>query len=341
MISELKIDFTKAFLALALFALNSTSFAASPPTLKDIITKPGVAEQMQSNYGGKTTYDGQQDTPLVIQARKFALRINPPPPPEPVHKQSENRPIRPQAEIAPQFKLIATSYHFSDQKQSWALIDEVGKGLHWVRQGSVVGHLNIQKVGDGGVLIDDNGKKYELLADRQSKPELVKSYTGKLDKPEPIVLLEPGQKASQTTESTPSAQDVTGTDAPQEPATQELTPEEQLQQTQSSIEWLKQMTSKDPNSAGMSAAEANELNGFGEILKTLEAEAQQLQAKTVSGPNKPDKNNLQPKADANAPKSPPASPGIVEHKPSTVSSAGGDSSQTQQPLKSRRIRQRK
>ncbi|MEN6383714.1 MAG: hypothetical protein ABFD79_00790 [Phycisphaerales bacterium] len=339
MVRELKTHKT-IILFMVVIALNSLSYA-NQPTLKDILSKPGIAEELQANYAGRTTYDGQQDTPLVVQARKFALRINPPPPPEPVQpRPADNAPIRPQVEISAKFKLIGTSYHFGDQAQSWALIDEVGKGLHWVKQGGKVGYLDIEKVGDGGVLINDNGKRYELLAERQSKPDVVKSYSGKLEKTDPIILLDKSQTQDQPQSAEAVLTEPEAAQQPQEPVVPELTPEEQLKQTQANIEWLKQMQS-DPNSAGMSAIEANDMAAYGEMLKALEEESKRLLTETASDKNKPDTNSPQPNTNNmnNSQPNPVSPPAVVENKNPAVVPAPNEPSE--QTARSRRIRNRR
>ncbi len=271
----------KAVMVFAVLALIACSSYANS-RLQEILKTPGIAEQLQASNVGKSTSGTEQDTPLVRQAREFALRINPPPPPkpvEPVPSFEDRRPIRPQAEVSAKFKLLGTSYHFADNAQSWALVDEVGKGLHWVKQGSKIGHLAVEKVGDGGVLINDNGRKYELLAERQQKPDVVKSYSGTLEeKPEITLLTEQDKIASQpqTPDSESQSQPV---------AVPELTPQEQLEQTQANIEWLKSIQ-QDPNSAGMSDDEASGLSGLGEMLKALEMEAENLQ-QAQTEPNTP------------------------------------------------------
>lgn len=285
MIAEFKTNRWSALpLIAAIVALNSVVLAEQLK-LKEILDKPGVAEQMQASYSGKSTYDGHQDTPLVVQARKFALRINPPPPPQPVQPMpTENRPVRPKAEVSASFKLLGTSYHFGDAAQSWALIDEIGKGLHWVKQGSKVGHLNIEKVGDGSVLINDNGRRYELKAERKSMPDLVKSYSGQLEKTETIRLLDnieqpPAEPIPAAAESNVSVSGAAASETAvveQVPSEPVLTPEEQLKKTQENIEWLKQMQN-DPNFKAVSDSESNDLNGLGQMLKMLEEEAKNLQ----------------------------------------------------------------
>jgi len=324
-------EFTKAFTALAIFALPSLALAAMP-NLKELLSKPGVAEQLQSSNGVKSTYDSQQDSPLVLEARKFALRINPPPPPEEIKPRINREPVRPQTVVSAKFKLIGTSYHIGDQTKSWALIDEVGKGLHWIKQGDSVEHLNIEKVGDGSVLINDNGRKYELVAERANKPDVVKSYTGMLETKEPIVLLAGGEKIT-TAETVETFLPEQVTQAPAEP---QVTPEEHLKQTQSNIEWLKSLQS-DPNSAGMSEEEAKELSGLGEMLKTLESEAELLQTQaqpSEAEPNTPQNTGQtveQPKVE------PP--PVTNEVKPQMVPNQSTGSAA--EPTKLRRIRERR
>jgi len=323
MVTEFKIGKVASaqLIFMAVAALNSVSYAEQL-NLKEILSRPGVAEQMQASYSGKSTYDGQQDTPLVVQAKKFALRINPPPPPEPVQRPAtENRPVRPKAEVSASFKLLGTSYHFGDAAQSWALIDEVGKGMHWVKQGGKVGHLNIEKVGDGSVLINDNGRRYEIVAERKNMPDLVKSYSGQLEKSEPVKLMEGVEKPEEkTVTAEPAATSPQVPVVEQIPAEPEPTPEEQLQKTQENIEWLKQIQSE-----GMSESEANELEGLGQMLKMLEDEAKNLQNQSGTG-------------DANAPKQDANAVSQPETKAENNTAAGGEPNMPAQSTRIRRIR---
>ena len=270
---------TVIFAALVLWAV--TPCLAADNNLEDLLKKPGIAEQMQANYGGKTTSAAEQDTPLVKQAKTFALRINPPPPPEPVKKEpaATTAAPRPKAEITAKFKLIGTSYHLEDDTESWALIDEVGKGLHWVKQGGKVGYLLIEKVGDGSVLINDNGNKYELKAERQNKPDLVKSYTGTASEDKPVIIFD--MTTEMTSPISPAAPVVNTENAvPSEPVVQ-LSPEETLRQAQENIEWLKKLQ-QESGSAGMTNEEANQLGNLGELLQSLENEAERAAAEANS-----------------------------------------------------------
>ena len=286
MIKTLRItSFLAAFIALGFFIFIAARGMAANENVENLLKLPGVAEQFQADFAGRISADSEAETPLTKQAKAFALRINPPPPPQPVRPRPQPSEIpRPQASVTAKFMLIGTSYHFGEETDSLALIDEVGKGLHWVKQGGKVGHLVIEKIGDGKVLINDNGKTYELIADREKMPDLVKSYTGPVIKNEPIVLWESKESVIGQAESTVPSADNAETSVPQ------LSPEQIRQQAQESIEWLKQLQ-QDPNSLGMTAEEANELSGLGELLKSIENE--------VGEPNKANDSNSAAISDVN------------------------------------------
>ncbi len=196
MIKTLRItSFAAAVIALGFLVFIAARGMAADEKSENLLKLPSVAEQFQI---GQKPIDGEQETPLIKQAKAFALRIDPPPPPEPVKSQPKpDETPRPQVAISAKFKLIGTSYHFGDEADSLALIDEVGKGLHWVKQGGKVGYLIIERIGDGSVLINDNGKTYELIAERAQKPDFVKSYTGIVPEKKPIILLPVEEKAKE------------------------------------------------------------------------------------------------------------------------------------------------
>ncbi|MDD5011534.1 MAG: hypothetical protein PHQ00_05375 [Phycisphaerae bacterium] len=274
MIKTLRItSFLTAVTALGFFVFIAARGMAANEDVEKLLKLPSVAEQFQA---GQKPASGEAETPLMKQAKALALRINPPPPPAP------SRPVpsapaapRPQATVSAKFKLIGTSYHFGDEAGSLALIDEVGKGLHWVKQGGKVGHLIIEKIGDGKVLINDNDKTYELVADREKRPDLVKSYSGTVVEDKPIILWESTESVAGQTES------VVPSVGGAETSVQEQDPEELRRQTQENIEWLKQLQ-QDPNSLGMSDEEAQALSGLGELLKTLESEIEQIDGNSTA-----------------------------------------------------------
>lgn len=301
------ITVTLVAVGLIIFALTGS---ASDAKTDELLSSPGVAEKLQASYAGKRTSETNQDTPLMRQAKAFALRIDPPPPPAPpqqVQRPAGETSPRPKVEVSAKFTLVGTSYNVGDEANSWALINEVGKGFHWVRLGGVVGHLKIEKIGSGSVLIRDGERTYEMVADRTQKPDLVQSYTGEtssalvpdiwkgVDKP--VVIIE-----------TPQIQE--------SQIQEQQSPEAKKAEIQANIEWLKQLKD-NPESVGMTAEEAKELEGLGDMLKTMEAEQQQLESNTPSNSepnnvkrNEPNENISPVIADTNTNWKPP-----VERRP--------------------------
>jgi hypothetical protein len=71
---------------------------------------------------------------------------------------------------------------------SLALIDEPGTGLYWVRQGSKVGHLVIDQVKDGSIIVLDGQKSSELVVKRdEQKVNLVKGASSQSAAARPVV----------------------------------------------------------------------------------------------------------------------------------------------------------
>ncbi|MGA2916402.1 MAG: hypothetical protein ABSE89_10295 [Sedimentisphaerales bacterium] len=276
-----------ALAALGLIILIASKGIASNKEIDKFLASPGIAEQMQSGSGGKSPVE--QETPLIRQAKTFALRINPPPP-EPVKTQpAPQEAIHPKVEISAKFKLVGTSYHTGDEENSWALIDEVGKGWHWVNQGEKVGYLVIEKIGDGVVLIRDGNNTYELAAERTEKPNYVKSFSGS-DAAERTIPDWQGKKiAVKETVSEDKTSTSSTENAQSEPAED---PNIVKKQVQESINWVKQLQ-ENPGSAGMTKEEANELGNLGEFLKTIEAQlpAEANEPNTGAKPGEPKDNN--------------------------------------------------
>ncbi|MHC4891068.1 MAG: hypothetical protein ACYTEO_16575, partial [Planctomycetota bacterium] len=122
-----------------------------------------------------------QESPLVKQAETFALYLDPPTLPKPATtkittpgpRTTPIPDIRPKA-VSTRFTLIGTTYYASHPELSLALIDEPGKGLHWVRQSGKVGHLIIEQVKDGLVVVRDGERTSELMPVRPVKKSLIK-----------------------------------------------------------------------------------------------------------------------------------------------------------------------
>jgi hypothetical protein len=172
-----------AFLAVGLLAFPVVYGNWGDEEIEKFLKSPGAIEKFNKAKGAKVN-TGSQVSPLVKQAALFAMIINPPPdprtpiikgakPPEPLKVVSKTEPPRAPAK----FKLIGTSYYASRPELSLAYIDEPGKGLHWIRQGSTVAHLLIEQVQDGSIIVKDREKTVTLVAERTPKKSLIKGET--------------------------------------------------------------------------------------------------------------------------------------------------------------------
>ena len=65
---------------------------------------------------------------------------------------------------------------------SQALIDEPGKGRYWVRQSSMVGHVTIEQVKDGIVVVKSGEKTFERTIEKEPATGSLKSATSSLKK---------------------------------------------------------------------------------------------------------------------------------------------------------------
>jgi hypothetical protein len=181
-----------AVLAAVFLILPAVYGVRSNPEVEQFLGSAGVMDEFAKARGQKRTGGDGQTSPLVKQAEQFALYLNPPAKPEPVAVPAEPAPanpeVKPIAPVSAKFELIGTSVHSSRPELSLALIDEPGTGLYWVRQGSKVGHLVIDQVKDGSIIVLDGQKSSELVVKRdEQKVNLVKSSSAKPSAARPVV----------------------------------------------------------------------------------------------------------------------------------------------------------
>ena len=167
MIKTLRItSIVAAILAGILFVFPVVFGVRSDPQIEQFLSSAGVIEKFREAAGNKAKESENQVSPLVKQAESFALYLNPPPKPVAQVSPVTTAP-KPMAPVSPKFTLLGTSRHQSDPELSLAFIDEPGKGLHWVRQSSEVGHLIIEQIKDGVVLVRDRDKTFEIAAEQK------------------------------------------------------------------------------------------------------------------------------------------------------------------------------
>ena len=136
-------------------------------------------------------------SPLVEQAQAFALYLNPPKPKPPKTREAR---IVPQqralqalsqkitaaesTKLTPKFTLIGTSYYRSNPDKSMALVSEPGKGVHWIKKGSNLGHFIVEEVKLRRIVYRDGEKLREMAIDtkepvQNKQVEQTKLATGK------------------------------------------------------------------------------------------------------------------------------------------------------------------
>jgi hypothetical protein len=152
--------------------------------IEDFLKKPGVVEKFTATNGQNATKNDNQNSPLVKQAMDLSKYFNPPPPPQPKPQPGAPAPSTaqapaPQGPVSVKFDLVATSYYASSPEKSFALIDEAGKGLHWVKQGSTIGHVTIDTIKDGAVVVRDGTRTFEMTV------KVKETWRGLLKNPPP------------------------------------------------------------------------------------------------------------------------------------------------------------
>jgi hypothetical protein len=149
--------------------------------IQEFIKQPRAAEKYAADKDRAAPKDEGQTSPLVNEALKWSKEyLNPPPPPPPVTPVAQSSEPAPMAQVSAKFNLVGTSYYAGKPGTSFALIDEPGQGLHWVREGNSVGHLLIDKVNDGSVTIRDGSRTFEInVTVKEPWRELVKGDSEK------------------------------------------------------------------------------------------------------------------------------------------------------------------
>jgi hypothetical protein len=169
MIKTLRITSIIVAVLAAVFVVFPTVFGVrSDEQVEGFLNSTGSIERFKEARGDENKDIGGQSSPLVREADAFALYLNPPAKPKRAavsHRPA--RPPRPAGPVSAKFELLGTSVYPSHPELSLALIDEPGKGFHWVRQGGKVGHLIIEQIKDGLVVVRDGQRTFELVAESQ------------------------------------------------------------------------------------------------------------------------------------------------------------------------------
>ena len=177
MIKTLRITSIIAAVLAAIFLISLVLFGTgSNKQVKQYLNSESVIEKFNKAESSKEATGGQV-SPLIIQARDFAKYLNPPAKPKPAapppSTQGPSVPTPRPSTVSAKFTLVGTSYYNSQPERSLAFINEPGKGLRWVTQSSEVGHLIIEQVKDGLVVVRDGQRTFELTIPEMLQRSLI------------------------------------------------------------------------------------------------------------------------------------------------------------------------
>lgn len=167
-----------AFLAAVVIAFPAFFGAGGDEETEKFLNTPSAVEKfLKDSTRARSKAGKDQVSPLTKEAMAFALYLNPPPPSRSRAKRyvTARKGSKPSPRsVSVKFSLVGTSLHSSDPNRSMALINQPGSGYRWVRQNSKVGHLLIEQVKDGFVIIRDGKKSIELIPIRKKHINLLK-----------------------------------------------------------------------------------------------------------------------------------------------------------------------
>jgi len=167
------------------FIIFSFTFGSdSVEDVKEIVKSTSAIEKFKTFEGNSASRNGNRSSPLVKEAKAFALYLNPPPKPKPkrtpvrqTRKEEKTPPRRPSNHVSTKFKLIGTAYHPLSPETSMALVDQPGTGLRWVKQGESLDHLLFKEIKDGVIILRDGGQTRQMEVPLKAEDQTVQKFT--------------------------------------------------------------------------------------------------------------------------------------------------------------------
>lgn len=163
------------------------------PEIEAFLAQEGVVEQFRKKSQSLPAKADNAVSPLEQVAKSFALRLDPPPPPPPPapveppkpptvkapSAQPPKLPANKQPTLSAKFTLVATARCPENPAKSMALLQNAQNEYKWYRQGEEIGHLVLQEVRDGSIVLYQNGQfNSELFMPAPpSAPSLLKGDT--------------------------------------------------------------------------------------------------------------------------------------------------------------------
>ena len=158
--------------------------------VKEFLETPEIRAKFENAADSRIQKNKDRTSPLVQQAQAFASFLNPKPEQKRASTISRGSKVIDKLPVTPKFTLRCTSYCPEDPNMSLALIDEPGKGRHWVKPSSKVGHLLVEKIKDGLIVVNGGQESFELKIDESSvKESAVSRNTGSKNRFKPTTPL--------------------------------------------------------------------------------------------------------------------------------------------------------
>jgi len=181
MITTLKITtIFAAILCVSLIGFVAAFGLRGDPEIEQLVHSPRIIDELKNLVPKAPATEGQI-SPLVREAHKFALRIDPPPsvilkphisipeiftPRQPATSIEITPPPPPPA----RFNVIATCRYEDEPARSMVLIDLPAKGEKWFRVGENVEHMVVTEVLDGSVVMSQSGRSPQTIAMKKQQP---------------------------------------------------------------------------------------------------------------------------------------------------------------------------
>ena len=169
MIQTLRITSVVAAILAGIFFVFPVIYGVrSDESVDKFLQTQSVKEKFENAADIKAKKGDNRVSPLVEQADAFALYLNPVKQPvRTISKGVKTPNITSNINVTPKFKVYATSFYPENPQLSQALIDEPGKGRFWVRQSSMVGHLLVEQVKDGLVVVKSGDETFERKIEKE------------------------------------------------------------------------------------------------------------------------------------------------------------------------------
>lgn len=179
MIKTLQISSILAVVMAGVLFVSSIVFGAhQDEQIEEFLKSPSAKEQFQKVGNAAKVRNAKQSSPLVDKAELFAKILNPikPKPKFVARAANTAKPVPPKPVETPltaKYKLYGTVVCESNPEMSLALLEEPGKGLTLVRQGSEIMRTTIELVMDGKIMVRDSRGTVEMTVEEGPAPASV------------------------------------------------------------------------------------------------------------------------------------------------------------------------